>query len=89
MFQFREGFGALFGVAKPPKAPPWRLDCLSKRRGSMPLLCVVLPQKSIFCCADFGSRIALDLQHKVKPFLHYSKKQMTLQCFLGIYSSIV
>ena len=26
----------------------------------MPLLCVVPPQKSIFCGADFGSTIALD-----------------------------
>jgi len=55
----------------------------------MPLLCVVPPQKSIFCCADFGSTIALDLQQKLKPFLHYSKKQMALQSYLGIYSSIV
>jgi len=27
----------------------------------MPLLCVVPSQKSIFCCADFGSTFALDL----------------------------
>jgi len=27
---------------------------------SVPLVCVVSPQKSIFCCADFGSTIALD-----------------------------
>jgi len=26
---------------------------------SVPLVCVVLPQKSIFCCAGFGSVIAL------------------------------
>jgi len=30
----------------------------------MPLIYVVLPQKCIFCSTDFGSTIALDLQHK-------------------------
>ena len=45
--------------------------------------------KSIFCCADFGSSIALDLQQKLKPFLHSSKEQMALRSFLGIYSSFV
>jgi len=34
------------------------------------LLCVVPFQKSIFCGGDFGSTIALDLQQKLKPFLH-------------------
>jgi len=34
---------------------------LSEKRESMPLLCVVSPQKSIFCCAYFGSTIILDL----------------------------
>jgi len=29
-------------------------------------------QKYIFCGADFGSTIALDLQQKSKPFLHSS-----------------
>jgi len=37
------------------------------------LLCVVPPQKSIFCCADFGSTFALDVQQELKPFLHSSK----------------
>jgi len=55
----------------------------------MPLLCAVPSQKSIFCCADFGSTIAVDLQQKLKPFLHSSKKQMALQSFLGIYSFFV
>jgi len=55
----------------------------------MPLLCVVPPQESIFCCADFGSKIALDLQQKLKHFLHSSKEQMALQSFLGIYSSFI
>jgi len=62
---------------------------LSEKRVSMPLLCVGSPQKSTFCCADFGSAIALDLQQKLKPFLHSSKKQMALRFFLGIYSSLV
>jgi len=62
---------------------------VSKKRESMPLLCVVPRQKSIFCCAEFGSTIALDFHQKLKPFLHSSKKQMALQCFLGIYSSFV
>jgi len=53
------------------------------------LLCVVPPQKSIFCCAGFGSTIAFDLQQKFNFFLHSSKKQMALQSFLGIYSFIV
>ena len=52
----------------------------------MPVPCVVPPQKSIFRCADFGSAMALDLQQKLKAFLHSSKKQMALQSFLGIHS---
>jgi len=46
----------------------------------MPLSCVRPPQKSIFCCADFGSAIALELhlQQKLKPFLDSSKEQMAL-----------
>jgi len=39
------------------------------------------PQKSIFCGADFGSTIALDLQQTLKPFLHYE--------LFFIYSSFV
>jgi len=42
------------------------------------------PQKSIFCRVDFGSSIALDLQQKLKPFLHSSKavvlKLLLLRC---------
>jgi len=37
-----------------------------------PLMCSA-PSKYIFCCADFGSTIALDLQQKLKPYLHSSK----------------
>jgi len=44
----------------------------------VPLLRVVPPQKSTFCGADFGSTIALDLQHKLKPFLHSSQQQMAM-----------
>jgi len=40
-----------------------------------PLVCST-PSKSIFCGADFGSTIALDIQQKLKPFLHSSKEQM-------------
>jgi len=47
------------------------------------------PSKSIFCGADFGSTIDLDLQQKLKPFLHSSKEQMALRYFLGIYNSFV
>jgi len=39
----------------------------------------MFPQKYIFCRADFGSAIALNLQQKLKPFLHFSKKQIALQ----------
>ena len=62
---------------------------LAVKRESMPLLCAVPSQKSIFGCADFGSTIALDLQQKFEPFLHSSKKEMAMQSFLGIYSSFV
>jgi len=57
----------------------------------MPLLCVVPTQKYIFCGDDFGSTIDLDLdlQTKVKLFLHSSLEQMAMRYFLGIYSSFV
>jgi len=55
----------------------------------MSLLCAVLPQKSIFCGADFGSTITLDLQHKLKAFLHSSQEKMAMRSVLGIYSSFV
>ena len=60
--------------------------CLCEKRESMILLCVVPP---FVCGADFGSTIALNLQQRLKPFLHSSKKQMALGSFLGIYSSFV
>jgi len=55
----------------------------------MPLPFVVPTEKSIFCCADFGSKIALDLEQKLKLLLHSSNDQMALRCFLGIYSSFM
>ena len=62
---------------------------LSEKRESMPFLCVAPPEKFIFLCAHFGSTIGFDLQQKLKPFLHFSKKQMALQSLLGIYSSFL
>ena len=56
----------------PRKYDPF--DRLSQKRERMPLLCVVPPQKYIFRCTYFGSTIALDLQQKLKLFLHSSKK---------------
>jgi len=44
-------------------------DRLSEKRESMPLSCEAPPQRYIFCGADIGSTIALDLQQKVKPFI--------------------
>jgi len=55
----------------------------------MTLLCVVRFQKSIFCRGDFGSTIALDLQQKLKPFLHSSQDLLAMLFFLGIYSSFM
>ena len=52
----------------------------------MTLLCVIPPQKCIFCDAEFGSTIALDLQQKLKPFLHSSQKQQ--YCFLSEFCSV-
>jgi len=47
----------------------------------MPLLCVVHLLKYIFCGADFGSTITLDLQGKLKTFLHSSQEQMAMRSF--------
>ena len=63
---------------------------MSEKRESVPLLCVVPPQKSIFCCAaDFGSTFVLYVQQKLKSFLYSSKEQIALRSFFGIYSSFV
>jgi len=42
-------------------------------------------QIPIFCGADFGSMIALDIRQKLKPFLHSSQKQMAMSSFPEIY----
>jgi len=55
----------------------------------MSLMCVVLPQKCIFCGTNFVSTIALDLQHKLKTCLHSSHKQIAMRAFHGFYSSYV
>jgi len=51
------------------------VGCSSEKRESMPLLYVVHPYQSIFCCANCQLWFynALDLQQKLKPFLHFSK----------------
>jgi len=55
----------------------------------MPLLCVGPPQRFIVCGADFRSTTALDLQQKLKPFLHSSLEQTAMRPFLGIYGCFV
>ena len=62
---------------------------LSEKRESVPLVCAVPPQKYIFCCVNFCSTTALDLQQKLKVFLHSSAEQMAWRSFLRIYSSFV
>jgi len=62
---------------------------LSEKRERMPLLCVAPPQKSIFCCADFGSKFALNVHQKLNPFLNSSQEQTALRSILGICSAFV
>jgi len=80
-FREREALGHLsFGA-------PSRCDLfgrLSEKRERMHLLCVAPPQKSIFCCANFGSTNALNVQQKLKLFLHSPQEQTALRYFLGI-----
>ena len=52
----------------------------------MPLFHALPPQNFIFCGADFGSTIALNLQQKLERLLHSSQQQMSVRSFLGIYS---
>ena len=95
----RDGFRKRGALGHLTLEAPRRCDLfgrLSEKRESMPVLCVVPPQKSIFCCADFGAviglddlRSELDLQQKLKPFLHSSKEQISLRSSLGIYDSFV
>jgi len=62
---------------------------LSEKRERMPHLCVATPQKYIFFCDNFGFTFALNVQQKLKPFLHSAQEQTALRSFLGIYSSFV
>jgi len=52
----------------------------------MPLFHVLPPQNFIFCGADFGSTIALNLQQKLERLLHSSQQQKSMRAFLGINS---
>jgi len=47
----------------------------------MPFLRVVPPQNFTFCGADCGSTISLDLQQKLKPFLHSYQQQTKMRSF--------
>jgi len=52
----------------------------------MPLFHVLPSQNFVFCGADFGSTIALNLQQKLECLLYSSQQQMSMRSFLGIYS---
>jgi len=43
--------------------------------------------KVYLCDAEFGSAIALDIQQKLKTFLHSSNEQMAMRSLPGISSS--
>jgi len=88
----RDGFRECGALGNLSFGAPSRCDLfgrLFEKREHMPLLCVVPPQKCIFCCADFGSTFALNVQQKLKPFLHSSQEQSALRPFFGIYSSFM
>jgi len=51
----------------------------------MPLFHVLPPQNFIFCGADFGSTIALNLQ-KLERLPHFFQQQTSMRSFLGTYS---
>ena len=55
----------------------------------MPLFHVLSPQNFIFCGADFGSTIALNLQQKSERLLHSFQQQMSMRSFRGIYSFLL
>jgi len=60
----RDGFRERWALGHLSFGAPSRCDLfgrLSEKRESMPFLCVVPPQKSIFCCAVFGSTFASDV----------------------------
>jgi len=52
----------------------------------MPLFHVLPPQNFIFCGADFGSTIAVNLQQKLERLLQSSQQQMPMRSFHGNYS---
>jgi len=47
------------------------------------------PYTFLWCRLWFYDCLSLDLQQKLKPFLHSSQEQMALRSFLGIHSSFV
>jgi len=72
----RDGFRERRALGHLSFRAPSRCDLfgrLSEKHERMPLLYVAPPQKSIFCCANFGSTFALNVQQKSKPFLHSSQ----------------
>jgi len=92
MIPARDGFRERGALGHLSFGAPSRCDLfgrLSEKRESMTLLCIAPPQKYIFCCGNFGSTFALNVQQKLKPFQHSSQEQTALRSFLGIYSSFV
>jgi len=90
MVRHRDGFRGCRALGHLSFGAPSRCDLfgrLSEKRESTPLLCVAPPQKYIFCCTDFGSTFALNVQQNLKLFLHSSQEQTALRSFIGIYSS--
>jgi len=88
----RDGFRERGALGHLRFGAPSRCDLfgrLSEKRERIPLSCVAPPQKSIFCCVNFGSPFALDVQQKLQPLLHFYQEQTALRSFLGIYSSFV
>jgi len=81
----RDGFrerGALDHLSFWGPAQVWPISPFVWKAWTYAPLACSAPSKYIFCGADFGSTIALDLQQKLKPFLHSSKEQMALGFFL-------
>jgi len=65
----------------------WPIWSLVLKTWKYATLTCITPQNLIFCGADFGSTIALDLRQKLKLLLHSSQKQMAMRSFRGIYGS--
>jgi len=62
---------------------------LSLKRESMPHLCVLPLEILFFVMSTLVVHCLLDLQQKLKPFLHSSQEQIAMRSLLGIYSSFV